>query len=157
VVASSGGAGSTSDLGAGAEHAVLLCLPLPAGLPVPAHWAGLGDVVGVARRHGAAHCGAVPRRAALGLLRGCLNRQVDGGTGTWHRRKGHSRLAPLIYLQTSDLYTLSLGLQQYQSVHQTAWAYLMAASVVFVVPVAVVFLLAQRFFIRGITLTGLKM
>ena len=39
---------------------------------------------------------------------------------------------------------------------QTAWAYLMAASVVFVVPVAVVFLLAQRFFIRGITLTGLK-
>jgi len=66
-------------------------------------------------------------------------------------------LAPLIFLQTSDLYTLSLGLQQYQSVHQTAWAYLMAASVVFVVPVAVVFLLAQRFFIRGITLTGLKL
>jgi multiple sugar transport system permease protein len=66
-------------------------------------------------------------------------------------------LAPLIFLQTSDLYTLSLGLQQYQSVHQTAWSYLMAASVVFVVPVAVVFLLAQRFFIRGITLTGLKL
>jgi len=65
-------------------------------------------------------------------------------------------LAPLIFLQTSDLYTLSLGLQQYQSIHQTAWAYLMAASVVFVLPVAVVFLLAQRFFIRGIALTGLK-
>jgi multiple sugar transport system permease protein len=65
-------------------------------------------------------------------------------------------LAPLIFLQTSDLYTLSLGLQQYQSIHQTDWAYLMAASVVFVLPVAVVFLLAQRFFIRGIALTGLK-
>jgi len=41
-------------------------------------------------------------------------------------------LAPLIFLQTNDLFTLSLGLQQYQSIHQTAWAYLMAASVVFV-------------------------
>src|SRR5437763_11081819 len=65
-------------------------------------------------------------------------------------------LAPLIFLQTNDLFTLSLGLQQYQSLHQTAWAYLMAASVIFVLPVAVVFLAAQRFFIRGITLSGLK-
>ena len=65
-------------------------------------------------------------------------------------------LAPLIFLQTNDLFTLALGLQQYQSLHQTAWAYLMAASVIFVLPVAVVFLAAQRFFIRGITLSGLK-
>ncbi len=65
-------------------------------------------------------------------------------------------LAPLIFLQSNDLYTLSLGLQQYQSLHQTAWAYLMAASVVFVLPVAVVFLIAQRFFIQGIALSGMK-
>ncbi len=65
-------------------------------------------------------------------------------------------LPPLIFLQTSDLYTLSLGMQQYQSLHQTAWAYLLAASVVFVLPVAIVFFAAQRFFIRGIALTGLK-
>jgi multiple sugar transport system permease protein len=65
-------------------------------------------------------------------------------------------LAPLIFLQSSDLYTLSLGLQQYQSLHQTAWAYLMAASVVFILPVTVVFLLAQRFFIQGIALSGMK-
>ena len=65
-------------------------------------------------------------------------------------------LAPLIFLQSSDLYTLSLGLQQYQSLHQTAWGYLMAASVVFVLPVAVVFFAAQRYFIQGIALTGVK-
>ncbi len=65
-------------------------------------------------------------------------------------------LAPLIFLQSSDHFTLSLGLQQYQSLHQTAWAFLMAASVVFVLPVAIVFLIAQRFFIQGITLTGIK-
>lgn len=65
-------------------------------------------------------------------------------------------LAPLIFLQSSDLYTLSLGLQQYQSLHQTAWGYLMAASVIFVLPVAIVFFAAQRFFIQGIALTGVK-
>ncbi|MGH2345225.1 MAG: carbohydrate ABC transporter permease [Chloroflexota bacterium] len=65
-------------------------------------------------------------------------------------------LAPLIFLQSSDLYTLSLGLQQYQSLHQTAWGYLMAASVVFVLPVAMVFFAAQRYFIQGISLTGVK-
>ena len=65
-------------------------------------------------------------------------------------------LAPLIFLQSSDLYTLSLGLQQYQSLHQTAWGYLMAASVVFVLPVAAVFFAAQRYFIQGISLTGVK-
>lgn len=65
-------------------------------------------------------------------------------------------LAPLIFLQSSDLYTLSLGLQQYQSLHQTAWGYLMAASVVFVLPVAAVFFAAQRYFIQGIALTGVK-
>jgi len=65
-------------------------------------------------------------------------------------------LAPLIFLQSNDLSTLALGLQQYQALHQTAWAYLMAASTVFVLPVAIVFLLAQRFFIRGIALSGLK-
>ncbi len=65
-------------------------------------------------------------------------------------------LAPLIFLQSNDLSTLTLGLQQYQSLHQTAWAYLMAASAVYVLPVAIVFLLAQRFFIRGIALSGLK-
>jgi multiple sugar transport system permease protein len=65
-------------------------------------------------------------------------------------------LAPLIFLQSNDLYTLSLGLQEYQSLHQTAWAYLMAASVVFILPVTVLFLVAQRFFIQGIALSGLK-
>lgn len=65
-------------------------------------------------------------------------------------------LGPLIYLDNQATYTLSLGLQLYYSVHATAWAYLMCAAVVFTLPAVLVFVVAQRTFIQGITLTGVK-
>lgn len=65
-------------------------------------------------------------------------------------------LAPLIYLQKSELYTVTLGLQFFRSSYTTNWAYLMAASLVTMLPVVVVFFAAQRLFIEGITLTGMK-
>lgn len=65
-------------------------------------------------------------------------------------------VAPLIFLTKGDLFTLSLGLQQYQSLHFTAFNYLMAASFVFCLPVLVAFVLAQRYFVQGISLTGTK-
>jgi multiple sugar transport system permease protein len=63
---------------------------------------------------------------------------------------------PLIFLNDSELFTLSLGLQQYQSLHVTAWSYLMAACLVFAVPVIVVFFVLQRYFVEGISLYGVK-
>jgi len=65
-------------------------------------------------------------------------------------------LAPLIYLDNPATFTLSLGLQLYYSVHATAWAYLMCASVVFTLPAIIIFFFAQKTFIQGITLTGVK-
>ncbi|MCL6547816.1 MAG: carbohydrate ABC transporter permease [Alicyclobacillus sp.] len=65
-------------------------------------------------------------------------------------------LAPLIFLNDSNMFTLSLGLQQYQSTHFTAWSYLMAACVVFTLPVVVLFFFLQRYFIEGISLSGVK-
>jgi multiple sugar transport system permease protein len=65
-------------------------------------------------------------------------------------------VAPLIFLTKGSLFTLSLGLQQYQSLHFTAFNYLMAASFVFCLPVLVAFILAQRYFVQGISLTGTK-
>ena len=65
-------------------------------------------------------------------------------------------LAPLIFLNKGSLFTLSLGLQQYQSLHFTAFNYLMAAAFVFALPVLVAFVFAQRFFVEGIALTGLR-
>ncbi|MEM8533061.1 MAG: carbohydrate ABC transporter permease [Chloroflexota bacterium] len=65
-------------------------------------------------------------------------------------------LPPLIYLNDQSLYTITLGLSFFRSTFNVNWAYLMAASLVTMLPVVLVFLLAQRFFLEGITLTGMK-
>ena len=67
-------------------------------------------------------------------------------------------LAPLIYLQDPQQYTLALGLQQLQGTQGTTteWNILMAGSVLVVLPVIVLFFLTQRTFIQGIATTGLK-
>jgi multiple sugar transport system permease protein len=71
--------------------------------------------------------------------------------GTWT-----DFLGPRIFITAKPQYTLSLGLLDYFSVHQTEWTYLMAACVVFVLPVMILFFFAQRLFVEGITLTGIK-
>ena len=63
-------------------------------------------------------------------------------------------LGPLIYLQNDKLYTLSLGLTFFKTMHGIQFNLLMAASCLVVLPVIVVFLFFQRFFIEGISLGG---
>jgi multiple sugar transport system permease protein len=54
-------------------------------------------------------------------------------------------------------FTLSLGLQDLQSQHGgTPWNILMAANMMFSLPLIVLFLLARKTFMRGIAMTGLK-
>ncbi len=65
-------------------------------------------------------------------------------------------IGPLLFLTNTSVFTLSIGLQQYQSTHFTAYNYLMAASVIFIVPVLVVFFLGQKYFVKGASRTGLK-
>jgi len=65
-------------------------------------------------------------------------------------------IGPLIYLNNESLYTLALGLSQYQQLHTTEWTMLMAASTTMTLPVIVIFFLAQKHFVRGIVLTGMK-
>lgn len=65
-------------------------------------------------------------------------------------------LNPLIYLQSPDKFTLSLGLQQFQSSHALEWGMLMAASTLMVLPVILLFFVAQRAFIGGIITGGVK-
>lgn len=66
-------------------------------------------------------------------------------------------LGPLIYLQRPEQYTLALGLQAFQSQQGgTDWNLLMAASVLVMAPILVLFFLTQKTFIRGIATTGLK-
>jgi multiple sugar transport system permease protein len=66
-------------------------------------------------------------------------------------------LGPLLFIQRPDQYTLALGLQAFQSAQGgTDWNLLMAASMLVMLPVLILFFLAQKTFIRGIATTGLK-
>jgi multiple sugar transport system permease protein len=65
-------------------------------------------------------------------------------------------LGPLLYLTNPQTFTMALGLQDFQGRHEVAWNLLMAASVVFTLPIIVAFFFAQRTFIQGVKLTGLK-
>jgi len=73
------------------------------------------------------------------------------GVGAWN-----DFLGPLIYLHNDKLYTLSLGLTHFKTMHGIQFNLLMAASCLVVLPVVVVFLFFQRFFIEGVTLGGGK-
>jgi multiple sugar transport system permease protein len=63
---------------------------------------------------------------------------------------------PLLYLNDERKATLSLGLQQFVSQHGAEWSLLMAASALMTLPIVLIFFFAQRTFIQGITLTGIK-
>lgn len=63
---------------------------------------------------------------------------------------------PLIYLKSAEKYTLALGLQMFQGTYSSQWDLLMAASMTVILPCVAVFLVGQRYFLEGITLTGLK-
>jgi ABC-type glycerol-3-phosphate transport system permease component len=69
-------------------------------------------------------------------------------------------LHPVIYLNSEEKYTLALGLLaligQSRESGSTEWQLLMAASMAMMLPVLVIFFVAQRYFIQGIALTGLK-
>lgn len=65
-------------------------------------------------------------------------------------------LAPLIYINKKDKMTLSLGLQQFLNEYTIDWTQLMAATVIFVLPILGLFLIFQRNFVEGIATAGLK-
>jgi multiple sugar transport system permease protein len=65
-------------------------------------------------------------------------------------------LGPLIYLQSNEKYTLAIGLQMYRTTNWVEWELLMAASTLVVIPILILFFFAQRTFIEGIAITGIK-
>jgi multiple sugar transport system permease protein len=71
--------------------------------------------------------------------------------GAWNNFMG-----PLIYVSSPTKMPVAYALQLYQSVHGGEFGYLMAASTMVMLPVLLVFFFCQRYFIQGITLTGLK-
>jgi len=73
--------------------------------------------------------------------------------GQWN-----SLLTPIIYLQKAELYTMPIYVSLKNNLQESPipWQDIMAASVLFIIPVLVIFILTQRYFTEGITLTGIK-
>jgi len=63
---------------------------------------------------------------------------------------------PLIYLHNRNNYTISLGLQAFQTQSGPEWHLIMAASLVAMLPVLILFFVGQRYFIQGVVFSGVK-
>lgn len=70
--------------------------------------------------------------------------------GNWDNFDG-----PLIYLNSTENYTVSIGLRLFQDAFGTNLGQLMAASLLHLAPVVLLFLLTQRYFVKGIAVSGL--
>lgn len=70
---------------------------------------------------------------------------------TWHEF-----FLPLVFLTDSELYPLSLGLYAFRTRRFTEWHLMMAGATLTTVPLIVIFFAAQRYFLEGIKMTGLK-
>ena len=70
--------------------------------------------------------------------------------GTWPEY-----LDPLIYLRSPEKFTIPLGIAMFRGQYDDQYNLMMAVSLIALVPLIVVFLAAQKYFIRGITMTGL--
>lgn len=71
--------------------------------------------------------------------------------GTWN-----DFIGPLLYIKSPDNFTVSIGLAAFRGVMRTRWDLLMAASTAMVLPVIALFFFAQRYFIQGAAISGLK-
>jgi multiple sugar transport system permease protein len=64
--------------------------------------------------------------------------------------------APLIYLSDPNQFTLAVGLAQLNTFYASQYNYLMAAAVMVMLPLIVVFVLTQRFLTEGVAMRGIK-
>lgn len=71
--------------------------------------------------------------------------------GSWN-----NFFAPLIYLTSLEKFTMPIGLSYFRTEVGTVWNLLMAGSAISMAPTIIVFLFTQKYFVRGITMTGLK-
>lgn len=71
--------------------------------------------------------------------------------GSWN-----DLLGPVIYLFDESLFTLPLALTRFRGMYYTAWANMMAGATITLLPILIVFLFTQQYFVRGVVLSGLK-
>jgi multiple sugar transport system permease protein len=100
---------------------------------------------------GASHW-TVFTRIALPLVRPSLATfGVLSFIGSWN-----SFLWPLVIISSQNLMTLPVGLSNLQGEHLTAWNLVMAGATISVLPILLVYLVAQKQIVRGFVLSGVK-
>jgi multiple sugar transport system permease protein len=110
-----------------------------------------GELLDAAKMDGASHF-HIWWRIILPLTRPALGAvAIFTFVGIWD-----DFLGPLIIISSADHYTVQLGLASFVKKNQTSWDLVMAGSVLATLPVLIAFLIFQRQFIRGLTITGLK-
>ncbi|HDR5270949.1 carbohydrate ABC transporter permease [Bacillus thuringiensis] len=65
-------------------------------------------------------------------------------------------LKPLLFITSPEKYTLTLGLQSFQSQNATQWNYIMAASVISIIPIIIIYIVLNRYFMQGFRIGGDK-
>jgi ABC-type glycerol-3-phosphate transport system permease component len=65
-------------------------------------------------------------------------------------------LPALVFINSQKKYLITVGLTMFQGEHETAWNLMMAGAVISIIPIIILFASAQKYFIRGIALTGIK-
>lgn len=65
-------------------------------------------------------------------------------------------IRPLVFINSIPKMTVPLGLAAMQGMYSTDWPVLMAGTVISIIPVLIAFLFAQEYFVKGVTLSGLK-
>jgi len=65
-------------------------------------------------------------------------------------------LGPLLYLTSDSLKTIQIGMRAFVTQNATLYNYIMAASLITIIPIFIVYLFMQKYFIEGIATTGIK-
>ena len=65
-------------------------------------------------------------------------------------------LRPLIFLNNQENWTLSMGLAKFQGTYVTQWNQMMAGALISMLPILVVYMFAQKYFVQGIVMSGIK-
>lgn len=71
--------------------------------------------------------------------------------GSWN-----DLLGPVIYLYDQTLFTLPLALTRFRGMYYTAWGNMMAGATISLLPILLIFIFTQQYFVRGVVLSGLK-
>ncbi|RHW34932.1 carbohydrate ABC transporter permease [Lysinibacillus yapensis] len=105
------------------------------------------EMIEAARMEGASHF-YIWRKIGIPLTKPALATvAIFSFNGAWN-----DFLGPLLYVNDENLYTLQLGLQVFKGEMSTQWNYLMAGSLIVLLPVILLFFFFQKYFIKGINL-----